>query len=96
MNQGPNISKMIMHDPKLFNYQAELYQAEHKKFLYNAAKCKVGSRADRVYTYYGYNNDWRRDKYLSISQEANNKPLESREGRKLDLHAYYKKMALHL
>lgn len=85
-----------MLDPKVFEGQAELYRAERKKFLYNAAKCKVGSRADRVYSYYAYDNDWRRDRYLSISQEADNKPLESREGRKLNLHAYHKKMALHL
>lgn len=50
----------------------------------------MGSRADRVYCYYAYDNDWRRDKYLKTSQESDNKGLQSREGRKLNLHAYHK------
>lgn len=85
-----------MLNPPVFNVQSELYQAEHKRFLYHAAKNKVGSRADRVYSYYRYNNDWNQDKYLTTSQEANNKTLQSREGRKLNLHAYHKQMSLHL
>lgn len=56
-----------MLNPKVFKNQSELYRAEHKKFLFNAAKCKVGSRADRVYSYYAYDADWRNDRYLRTS-----------------------------
>ena len=62
-----NISRMIMLDPKVFGEQAELYRGEHKKFLYKAAKCKVGSRADRVYNYYAHQDSWNRDRYLVVS-----------------------------
>ena len=55
-------------------------------------KPKVGSRADRVYQYYSNDKDWRRDRYLKISQEADFKGLKSREGRKLNLSEYHKKM----
>lgn len=53
---------------------------------------KVGSRADRVYIYYDYDGGWRGDRFLKLSQEADNKSLMSREGRKLELGAYNKKM----
>ena len=55
-------------------------------------KPKIGSRADRVYSYYANDRDWRADRYLHVSQEANNKTLQSREGRKLELSAYHKRM----
>ena len=55
-------------------------------------KPKIGSRADRVYSYYSNTSDWRADRYLRISQDANNKSLKSREGRKLELAAYHKRM----
>jgi hypothetical protein len=55
-------------------------------------KPKIGSRADRVYSYYSNTSDWRGDRYLHVSQEADYKGLQSREGRKLELAAYYKKM----
>lgn len=70
--------------------QSLLYQACHNQFMFT--KPKVGGRADRVYSYYDYDRDWRRDRYLSISQEANNKGLMSREGRKLSLYEYNKRM----
>ena len=85
-----------MLNPIVHSVQSELYRAEHKKFKFHASKCKVGSRADRVYSYYSYNNNWNKDKYLTGSQEANNKSLQSREGRKLNLHAYHKQMSLQL
>ena len=85
-----------MLNPNVHSVQSELYRAEHKKFLFHASKCKVGSRADRVYSYYNYNNNWNRDKFLKTSQEADNKSLQSREGRKLNLHAYHKLMSLQL
>ena len=55
-------------------------------------KPKVGSRADRVYSYYANDKDWRNDRYLRISQEADHKGLKSREGRKLQLSDYHKRM----
>ena len=93
---GRNISQSILHDHNTFKTQSELYQGTHQGFLFKAAKCKVKSNADRVYRYYHYNDEWRKDRYLRLSQEANNKALMSREGRKLNLHAYYKKMMLRL
>lgn len=74
-SRGRNISQRILHDPKCFARQSELYQGKHREFLFNAAKCKVGSRADRVYSYYAYDADWRRDRYLKVSQEADHKGL---------------------
>jgi len=55
-------------------------------------KPKVGGKADRVYSYYDNKEDWSRDRYLTVSQEADNKSLQSREGRKLNLGAYNKRM----
>ena len=75
---------------------SKVYKGTHNEFLYKAAKCKVKSKADRVYRYYGYDGDWRKDKFLKLSQEADNKDLCSREGRKLNLMAYFKKMTLKL
>lgn len=57
---------MMLNKQVLAN-QSELYQAEHNKFLFHAAKCKVGSKADRVYSYYDYDDSWRRDRYLRVS-----------------------------
>ena len=91
-----NISVQILHNKATFNEQSELYQGKHHEFLFKAAKCKVKSKADRVYRYYHYNDEWRKDRFLRLSQEADNKELMSREGRKLNLHAYYKKMMLRL
>ena len=85
-----NISRTILNDKDKFRDQSELYRAEHNRFLFT--KPQVGSRADRVYIYYAYNQQWRADKYLRTSQEADFKPLVSREGRKLNLHDYHKKM----
>lgn len=68
----------------------------HREFLFKTSKCKVRSKADRVYSYYAYDADWRRDRYLSVSQESYNKDIMSKEGRKLNLHDYYKKMTLRL
>ena len=79
-----------MNDPERFSKQSLLYKATHQKFLF--AKPKVKSRADRVYIYYDYDKNWRGDRYLHISQEADNKSLMSREGRKLNLSAYHKRM----
>lgn len=79
-----------MSDTQVFEQQSLLYQATHRKF--NFTKPKIGSRADRVYSYYANDRDWRGDRYLRISQEANNKSLQSREGRKLELSAYHKRM----
>ena len=56
------------------------------------SKPKIGSRADRVYAYYANDRDWSNDRYLRVSQEADNKTLKSREGRKLELAAYHKRM----
>lgn len=64
----------------------------HKKFLFT--RPKVGDRADRVYSYYANSSDWRRDRYLKKSQEADHKSLQSREGRKLNLGAYYHRMKI--
>ena len=55
-------------------------------------KPSIGSRADRVYSYYDNDRDWRSDNYLHVSQEADNKGLKSREGRKLNLSDYHKRM----
>ena len=79
-----------MLNQDLFTQQSLQYQATHKKFMFT--RNKIGSRADRVYSYYSNSNDWRTDKYLRISQEADNKTLQSREGRKLNLGDYNKKM----
>jgi hypothetical protein len=56
------------------------------------SKPTVGSKADRVYSYYDNDKNWRSDRYLSISQETNNQTLQSREGRKLSLSDYHKRM----
>ena len=45
-----------MHDPRVFKRQSELYKGKHNEFLFKAAKCKVGSNADRVYSYYDYDS----------------------------------------
>ena len=79
-----------MCDPETFENQSLLYKATHRQFMFT--KPKIGSRADRVYSYYSNTSDWRADRYLHISQEANNKSLQSREGRKLELAAYHKRM----
>jgi len=55
-------------------------------------KPKIGSKADRVTSFNINQKDWRADRYLTTSQEADNKSLKSREGRKLELAAYYKRM----
>ena len=55
-------------------------------------KPKVGGGADRVYYYYGNEKEWSKDRYLRVSQEADHKGLNSREGRKLELSAYHKRM----
>lgn len=57
---------------------------------------KVGDKSDRVYSYYGYRDDWNKDRYLNKSQEANHKTLQSREGRKLNLGAYNAKMKVKI
>ena len=59
-----------MTDKDTFKSQSLQYQAAHNQFMFS--KPKVGSRADRVYSYYDNDRDWRSDRYLSISQEANN------------------------
>ena len=87
-----NVSYHLMFNKDAFSKQSLLYQSHHKKFLFT--RPKVGDRADRVYSYYTNNDDWRKDKYLHTSQEADNKSLKSREGRKLNLSAYHKKMQL--
>ena len=63
----------MMCNPETFNDQSLLYKACHNKFMFT--KPKVGSRADRVYTYYANSSDWKSDRFLSISQEADNKGL---------------------
>jgi len=87
-----NISSKMMSDNKIFKEQSELYKNEHRKFMFS--KLAVGSRADRVYSYYAYDRDWRADRYLRTSQEADNKGLQSREGRKLNLYEYNKRMTV--
>lgn len=79
-----------MNDNETFAGQSLLYRATHKQFMFT--KPSVGSRADRVYSYYADERNWRRDRYLHISQEADHKGLRSREGRKLNLSEYHHRM----
>ena len=68
-----NVSHQIMTNPDTFAEQSLLYRAEHKRFMFS--KPKVGDRADRVYSYYANDDNWRKDRYLSISQEGDSKGL---------------------
>ena len=64
---GRNVSQAILHDKNVFRRMSELYQGKHNEFLFKASKCKVKSNADRVYRYYGFDSDWRKDKFLKLS-----------------------------
>lgn len=91
-NQSKNISYEMMFNKSAFSKQSYFYRGQHKSFMFH--RPKVGDRSDRVYSYYNYRDNWKRDRYLSKSQEADHKTLQSREGRKLNLGAYHAKMSV--
>jgi len=93
-NKTKNISHEMMFNKNAFKKQSFFYQGTHQQFMF--FKPKVGDRADRVYSYYAYRDDWNKDNYLKKSQEADNKDLQSREGRKLNLGAYNARMRVSL
>ena len=80
----------------MFGDQCLLYKSEHNKFIFT--RNRVGSRADRVSSFNINDADWNQDfnKFLKGSQEADNKSLMSREGRKLQIGEYMRKMQCQL
>jgi len=68
-----NISRDMMCDSETFENQSLLYKAQHRKHLFT--RPKIGSRADRVTAYNMNRRDWDASRYLTVSQENDNKSL---------------------